>query len=184
MLSVNRILVLHEDAWNLKKFQIFTQITLPCVKVLLYIYIYIRCMSLHEYLQNNSFFSLASISHVNNFHSKSVSSVGFCFGQWTNQIGQLRKEKKCEGCENLPFATLPPPPPPQKKNKLIVLTLYRGISAPVYNGSISPGEKWWWTVLKIEISWSQGEGSACTQSALDFFSFKFWGWGRYIFPFS
>ncbi len=49
---------------------------------------------------------------------------------------------------------------------------------------ISPGQKWWWTVLEIEISCSQWEGSACTQSALIFFSFKFWGGGRRTFSFS
>jgi len=36
----------------------------------------------------------------------------------------------------------PPLPPPQQKNKLIILTLYMGISAPVYNGGISLGQKW------------------------------------------
>jgi len=45
-------------------------------------------------------------------------------------------------------------------------------------GGISPSQKWWQTVLEIEISCSQWEGAACTQSALFFFfSFKFWvGW--------
>jgi hypothetical protein len=32
-------------------------------------------------------------------------------------------------------------------------------------GGISPGRKWWWTILEIEISCSKCEGSACTQSA-------------------
>jgi hypothetical protein len=50
---------------------------------------------------------------------------------------------------------------------------------PVNNGGISPGQKWWRTVIEIEISCSQWEGSACTQSfgwgggggGKDFFSF-------------
>jgi hypothetical protein len=37
----------------------------------------------------------------------------------------------------------------------------------------SPGQNWWWTVLAIEISCNQWEGSACTQSALIFFLLSF-----------
>jgi hypothetical protein len=83
-----------------------------------------------------------------------MSSVVSCFGWWTNQIGQLRKEKNVKAVR-----TPPSPPLPPQKNKLIILTLYTGISAPVYNGGISPGQKWWWTVLEIEISCGQWEGS-------------------------
>ncbi len=56
----------------------------------------------------------------------------------------------------------------------------------VYNGGISPGQKWWWPVLEIEISCSPCKGSACIQSALIFFSFKFWvgkGEGEFFFIF-
>jgi hypothetical protein len=34
---------------------------------------------------------------------------------------------------------------------------------------ISPGQKWWWTILGIEISCSQWEVSVCISSALIFF---------------
>ncbi len=55
---------------------------------------------------------------------------------------------------------------------------------PVYNEGTSLGQKWWWTVLKIKISCSQWEGSACTQSALFFFLSTF-GWeGEDFFHFS
>ncbi len=40
---------------------------------------------------------------------------------------------------------------------------------------LAQAKKWWWTVLEIEISCSQWEGSACTQSALNFFLLSF-GW--------
>jgi len=58
---------------------------------------------------------------------------------------------------------------------------------PVYNRGISEGWKWWQTVLATEVSCSQWEGSAWTQSAL-LFSFKFWRGGgverriSFIFP--
>jgi hypothetical protein len=55
----------------------------------------------------------------------------------------------------------------------------------VYNGGISPGQKWWQTVLEIEISCSQWEASACTQRALIFYLLSFgrgdWGF-FFIFP--
>jgi len=60
------------------------------------------------------------------------------------------------------------------------------ISTPrVYNGGIiSLGQKWWSTVLEIEISCSQWEGSARTQSALIFFFWVLgWGEGRFFFFF-
>jgi hypothetical protein len=41
-------------------------------------------------------------------------------------------------------------------------------------GALAPGQKWWWIILEIEISCSQWEGSAYTQSALILFFFKFW----------
>jgi hypothetical protein len=40
------------------------------------------------------------------------------------------------------------------------------------NNIFSPGQKCWQTVLEIEISCSQWEGSVCTQSALIFFHFS------------
>jgi len=43
--------------------------------------------------------------------------------------------------------------------------------------SISPGDKWWQTVLEIRISCNQWEGSACTHGVPKVF-FLFWrGWG-------
>jgi hypothetical protein len=45
-------------------------------------------------------------------------------------------------------------------------------------GGISLGQKWWRVILEIEISCNQWEGSACTQSALILFSFKFWVGGK------
>jgi len=48
--------------------------------------------------------------------------------------------------------------------------------------SISPGQKWRQTVLEIEISCSQWEGSACTQSALIYFLLSF-GWVGATFAF-
>ncbi len=62
-------------------------------------------------------------------------------------------------------------------NKFLVSTL-------VYNGGISLGQKWWWTVLDIEISCSQWEGSACIQNALIFFLLSFGFGGGRIFSFS
>jgi hypothetical protein len=44
-------------------------------------------------------------------------------------------------------------------------------------GVISPGQKWCQTILEIEISCSRWEGSPWAQSALIYFSFKFWGVG-------
>jgi len=46
---------------------------------------------------------------------------------------------------------------------------------PVSNGGISPGQKWWCTILEIEISCRQWEGSTCPQSALNFFLLSFGG---------
>jgi hypothetical protein len=40
--------------------------------------------------------------------------------------------------------------------------------------AISPGQKWWQTILKIKVSCSQWEGSACTHEAPSFF---LWGGG-------
>jgi len=51
----------------------------------------------------------------------------------------------------------------------------------VYNGAISPGQKWWQTVLEIEISCSQWEALACAQSALIFFLLSFGRGGLRIF---
>jgi hypothetical protein len=54
----------------------------------------------------------------------------------------------------------------------------------VSNGGISPDQKWWQTVSEIEISCSQWEGSACTESALIFFHLC-WGAGEgffFLFP--
>jgi len=45
----------------------------------------------------------------------------------------------------------------------------------VYNGGISPGGKWWWTVLEREFSCSQWEGSACTHDGPWFFLFEWVG---------
>jgi hypothetical protein len=50
----------------------------------------------------------------------------------------------------------------------IKFSLCPQISAPV----ISPGQKWWLTVLEIEISCSQWEGSACTHERSIFFLFE------------
>ncbi len=44
-------------------------------------------------------------------------------------------------------------------------------------GVTSLSQKWWWTILEIEISCSQWEGSACTQSALILFLLSFGGGG-------
>ncbi len=52
---------------------------------------------------------------------------------------------------------------------------------PVCNVGISPGQKWWWTVLEIGNSCSQWEGSACTQRALIFFLLSFGLGGRTFF---
>jgi len=43
-----------------------------------------------------------------------------------------------------------------------------------YVPAISPGQKWWQTILKIKVSCSQWEGSACTHEAPSFF---LWGGG-------
>jgi len=45
----------------------------------------------------------------------------------------------------------------------------------VYSGGISPGEKWWWTVLEREISCSQWEVSPCTHDGPGFFLFEWVG---------
>jgi hypothetical protein len=58
--------------------------------------------------------------------------------------------------------------------KLFILEPHNGTNKwyrLVYNGGIIAGQKWWETVLEIEISCSQWEASACTQSALIFFIF-------------
>jgi hypothetical protein len=57
----------------------------------------------------------------------------------------------------------------------------------IYDGGISPGQKWWQTVLKIEISCSQWEGSECNSKCLFFFfflSFKFLMGEDFFFHFS
>jgi len=52
---------------------------------------------------------------------------------------------------------------------------FNNLISPVYNRCISPGQKWWRTVLDIEISCTQWEGSARTQSALFFLFIKVLG---------
>ncbi len=48
--------------------------------------------------------------------------------------------------------------------------------------AISPGQKWWWTALEIEISCSQWEGSSCTHEWSSFFLFeKVGGEGFFVF---
>jgi hypothetical protein len=51
-------------------------------------------------------------------------------------------------------------------------------------GIISPGQKWWQTLLGREISWSQWEGPSMHSKSLAFFHFKFRvGGGKDFFSF-
>ncbi len=68
---------------------------------------------------------------------------------------------------------------PPQNSKILQLKLIR-MYPQVYNGGISPGQKWWRTILEIEISCGQMQRLSMhsTQSALIYFLLSFGvGWG-------
>ncbi len=53
----------------------------------------------------------------------------------------------------------------------------------IVDPAISPGQKWWWKALEIEISCSQWEGSSCTHEWSSFFLLeKVGGEGIFVSP--